>query len=339
MASIRIERVSKRYGAVEAVRDLSLFCADGELLALLGPSGCGKTSTLKMLAGIEDVTEGMIYFGDRPVTALDAAERNVAMVFEDYALYPHLTVAQNIAFPLEIRGRPRDEIRRATEGAMALLGLEASRDTNVRQLSGGAQQRVGIGRALVRQPAVILFDEPLSHLDGTQKSQLRAEIKRLQSARRPLRSRGRAGGVQEALQLRPRAREDAPADARHREFFTRKKGEKLTGETLESDFYGVVLEGIKGGTTLWTVLNAFVKNFGGDIFDAEGRPTVNRPENVAGVKFWADLWKFSPPGQAEYSLIDVPTVMGNGIAASGRASSGTSCGRSSWPGSVPRSLS
>ena len=99
------------------------------------------------------------------------------------------------------------------------------------------------------------------------------------------------------------------------EFFTRKKGEKLAGEALESDFYGVVLEGIKGGTTLWTVLNAFVKNFGGDIFDAEGRPTVNRPENVAGVKFWADLWKFSPPGQAEYSLIDVPTVMGNGIAA------------------------
>lgn len=180
MASIRIERVSKWYGAVEAVRDLSLVCADGELLALLGPSGCGKTSTLKMLAGIEDVSDGDIYFGDRPVTALDAAQRNVAMVFEDYALYPHLTVAQNIAFPLEVRGRPRDEIRRATDGALALLGLEASRDTNVRLLSGGAQQRVGIGRALVRQPAVILFDEPLSHLDGTQKSQLRAEIKRLQ---------------------------------------------------------------------------------------------------------------------------------------------------------------
>ena len=180
MASIRIERVSKWYGPVEAVRDLSLFCADGELLALLGPSGCGKTSTLKMLAGIEDVSKGDIYFGDRPVTALDAAQRNVAMVFEDYALYSHLTVAQNIAFPLEIRGRPRDEIRRATEGVLALLGLEASRDKSVRLLSGGAQQRVGIGRALVRQPAVILFDEPLSHLDGTQKSQLRAEIKRLQ---------------------------------------------------------------------------------------------------------------------------------------------------------------
>jgi multiple sugar transport system substrate-binding protein len=99
------------------------------------------------------------------------------------------------------------------------------------------------------------------------------------------------------------------------EFFTRKKGEKLAGQTLESDFYGVVLEGIKGGTTFWTLWNVFIKNSGGDIFDADGRPTINRPENVAGLKMWADLWKFSPPGQAEYSLIDVPTVMGNGIAA------------------------
>jgi len=99
------------------------------------------------------------------------------------------------------------------------------------------------------------------------------------------------------------------------EFFTRKKGEMLAGQALESDFYGIVLEGIKGGTTFWVVWDAFIKNFGGDIFDAEGKPTVSRPENVAAVKFWADLWKFSPPGQAEYSLIDVPTVMGNGIAA------------------------
>src|SRR5262245_4411063 len=99
------------------------------------------------------------------------------------------------------------------------------------------------------------------------------------------------------------------------EFFTRKKGESLAGQTLDSDFYGIVLEGIKGGTTFWVVWNAFIKNFGGDIFDGEGKPTVSRPENVAAVKFWADLWKFSPPGQAEYSLIDVPTVMGNGIAA------------------------
>src|SRR5512144_1195763 len=180
MASLRIEQVCKRYGAVEAVRDLSLACPDGLMLALLGPSGCGKTSTLKMLAGIEYLSAGEIYFDERPVSRLAPAARNVAMVFEDYALYPHLTVAQNIAFPLEVQGRARHEVTRAVDAVIALLGLEALRDTGVRQLSGGAQQRVGIGRALVRQPAVLLFDEPLSHLDGAQKSRLRAEIKRLQ---------------------------------------------------------------------------------------------------------------------------------------------------------------
>ena len=180
MTSIRVEDLWKRYGAVEAVKGLTLTCADGELLALLGPSGCGKTSTLKMLAGIEDVSQGRVYFGDRPVTRLAPAERNVAMVFEDYALYPHLSVAQNIAFPLDVRRRPRVETEAAVRGVLTLLGLEALRDVAVKQLSGGAQQRVAIGRALVREPTVILFDEPLSHLDGAHKLQLRAEIKRLQ---------------------------------------------------------------------------------------------------------------------------------------------------------------
>jgi ABC-type sugar transport system ATPase subunit len=180
MASIFLEKVWKRYGAVEAVRNLSLDCPDGQLLALLGPSGCGKTSTLKMIAGIESVSEGELFFGGRPVSGLDPAARNVAMVFEDYALYPHLTVAQNIAFPLEVRRRPVAEIRRAVGDALVLLGLETLGDVNARQLSGGAQQRVAIGRALVRKPAVVLFDEPLSHLDGSHKVQLRAEIKRLQ---------------------------------------------------------------------------------------------------------------------------------------------------------------
>ena len=180
MASIRLERVWKRYGPVEAVKALSLACADGELLALLGPSGCGKTSTLKMIAGIETVSEGAIDFGGRDVTALDPAARNVAMVFEDYALYPHLSVADNVAFPLAVRGRPTAETLRAVDDVLALLGLTSLRDVGVRQLSGGAQQRVAIGRALVRRPEVILFDEPLSHLDGDHKVQLRAEIKRLQ---------------------------------------------------------------------------------------------------------------------------------------------------------------
>ena len=180
MATIRLDRVWKRYGPIEAVRDLSLTCDDGEMLALLGPSGCGKTSTLKMVAGIEEVSEGEILFDERPVSQLAPAERNIAMVFEDYALYPHLSVFENIAFPLRIRRLPGAELERRVASAIALLGLESLRDESVRRLSGGAQQRVSIGRALVRDPELILFDEPLSHLDGDQKIQLRAEIKRLQ---------------------------------------------------------------------------------------------------------------------------------------------------------------
>jgi ABC-type sugar transport system ATPase subunit len=180
MATIRLDRVWKRYGPVEAVRDLNLTCDDGEMLALLGPSGCGKTSTLKMIAGIEEVSEGEILFDERPVSQLAPAERNIAMVFEDYALYPHLSVFENIAFPLKIRRLPGAELERRVASAIALLGLESLRDESVRRLSGGAQQRVSIGRALVRDPELILFDEPLSHLDGDQKVQLRAEIKRLQ---------------------------------------------------------------------------------------------------------------------------------------------------------------
>ena len=180
MASIRFDRVWKRYGPVEAVRELSLTCDDGEMLALLGPSGCGKTSTLKMVAGVEEVSEDEIFFDGRPVSQLAPAERNIAMVFEDYALYPHLSVFENIAFPLRIRRLPAAELERRVASALALLGLESLRNEGVRRLSGGAQQRVSIGRALVRDPELILFDEPLSHLDGDQKIQLRAEIKRLQ---------------------------------------------------------------------------------------------------------------------------------------------------------------
>jgi ABC-type sugar transport system ATPase subunit len=180
MATIRFDRVWKRYGSVEAVRDLNLTCADGEMLALLGPSGCGKTSTLKMIAGIEEVSEGEIFFDGRPVGRLAPGERNVAMVFEDYALYPHLSVFENIAFPLKIRRLPSAEVQRRVASAVELLGLGGLRNDSVRRLSGGAQQRVSIGRALVRDPELVLFDEPLSHLDGDQKTQLRAEIKRLQ---------------------------------------------------------------------------------------------------------------------------------------------------------------
>lgn len=180
MASVRFENISKSYGDVIAVKDLQLICEDGEMLALLGPSGCGKSTTLKMVAGIEQPSEGSISFDDRVVTDLTPGARNIAMVFEDYALYPHLTAQDNIAFPLKVRGIDAQTIRERVDGIIALLGLDALKQNRVAKLSGGAQQRIAIGRALVRDPDLILFDEPLSHLDADQKVQLRTEIKRLQ---------------------------------------------------------------------------------------------------------------------------------------------------------------
>jgi ABC-type sugar transport system ATPase subunit len=182
LAQVVLQQVSKSYdGVVHAVRELDLICAQGQMLALLGPSGCGKSSTLKMIAGIESVTAGRILFDAQDVTAMDSAQRNVAMVFEDYALYAHLSVFENLAFPLRVRGQPEAAIRRAVGDAVALLGLKPLLAESVRSLSGGAQQRVAIGRALVREPALVMFDEPLSHLDGDQKVSLRTEIRRLQS--------------------------------------------------------------------------------------------------------------------------------------------------------------
>ncbi len=164
-----------------AVQAMDLHCPQGEMLALLGPSGCGKSSTLKMVAGIESVTAGQILFDGVDVTRRDSAGRNVAMVFEDYALYPHLSVRENIAFPLRVRRASRATIAKKVGDAMAMLGLTSMADAGVSSLSGGAQQRVSIGRALVREPALVMFDEPLSHLDADQKVVLRTEIRRMQS--------------------------------------------------------------------------------------------------------------------------------------------------------------
>lgn len=184
MAETRFEDVSKRYGGVDAVKALSLTCPQGEMLALLGPSGCGKSTTLKMVAGVERPSAGEIYFDGRPVSALSPGARNIAMVFEDYALYPHMTVAQNVGFPLSVAGLSKARIDEQVATVLDLLDLTRLADRGVRELSGGAQQRVSIGRALVRKPELILFDEPLSHLDGDQKVQLRSEIKRLQTGAR-----------------------------------------------------------------------------------------------------------------------------------------------------------
>jgi ABC-type sugar transport system ATPase subunit len=181
MALVELNQISKSYdGNAFAVKHLDLRCNDGEMIALLGPSGCGKTSTLKMIAGLESPTSGTIQFNGQDVTALTSAQRNIAMVFEDYALYSHLSVFENIAFPLRVKKHKNPDIQRIVTQMLELLRLQDIRDVQVNTLSGGAQQRVSIGRALVRHPEVMLFDEPLSHLDADQRVQLRTEIKRLQ---------------------------------------------------------------------------------------------------------------------------------------------------------------
>jgi multiple sugar transport system ATP-binding protein len=185
MASITLKHVNKTYVSkgkrVEAVRDLSLEIKDGEFMCLLGPSGCGKTSTLRMIAGLEDISGGEIYSGDQLVNYLSPQARNVAMAFETYALYGHLSVRDNILFPLHARRTPKEEMHRRLNAVVEMLDIEEILDRSPGNLSGGQQQRVSLGRAIIREPDVLLLDEPLSHLDVTQRIALRARIKRLHS--------------------------------------------------------------------------------------------------------------------------------------------------------------
>ncbi len=181
MAAVRFIDVDKRYGAVEAVRGLSLDIADSEFMVLVGPSGSGKTTALRMLAGLESISGGEIWIGDRCVNAVAPRERDIAMVFQDYALYPQMTVFDNLAFGLRRRKVPKDKIAEAVGSAAAALDLEPYLNRKPGQLSGGQAQRVALGRALVRDPQVFLMDEPLSNLDAKLRTQTRGEIKRLQS--------------------------------------------------------------------------------------------------------------------------------------------------------------
>jgi ABC-type sugar transport system ATPase subunit len=180
MATVTFERVTKRFGETVAVADFSLEIEDGEFMVLVGPSGSGKTTALRLLAGLEALTSGSIRIGARVVDFVAPRERDIAMVFQDYALYPQMSVRQNLAFGLKIKKLPRDEIRRRVDDTAALLGIEPLLDRKPRQLSGGQRQRVALGRALVREPQVFLMDEPLSNLDAKLRAQTRAEIRRLQ---------------------------------------------------------------------------------------------------------------------------------------------------------------
>jgi multiple sugar transport system ATP-binding protein len=179
MASIRLERLRKVFGRVVAVADVSLEIADGEFMVLLGPSGCGKTTMLRCLAGLERPDGGRVFIGDRDVTDAPPAARGVAMVFQSYAVFPHMTVRDNIAFGLRMRGTPADEIRRRVQDGAALLQIDELLDRYPAQLSGGQRQRVAVARAIVMQPEVLLMDEPLSNLDALLRLQMRAELKRL----------------------------------------------------------------------------------------------------------------------------------------------------------------
>lgn len=180
MSKVFVRNISKRFGNTVAVEDITLEFPDGKLTVLVGPSGCGKTTLLRMLAGLEEPTTGEIYIGDKEVAHVPAWDRNIAMVFQSYALYPHMTVRKNIAFPLEARRTPRKEIQRRVEETAEILGLQDLLDRYPRQLSGGQMQRVAIGRAIVRRPEVFLMDEPLSNLDAKLRVNMRAELKRLQ---------------------------------------------------------------------------------------------------------------------------------------------------------------
>jgi len=179
MAAIRLEDVTKSFGSVTAVDDISLEIQDGEFLVLVGPSGCGKSTLLRMIAGLEEVTEGTISIGDRDVTDLAPRSRDIAMVFQSYALYPHMTVRQNMGYGLKARRTPKPEIERRVTEVAGLLGLEELLERRPAQLSGGQRQRVAMGRAIVRQPQAFLLDEPLSNLDAKLRVGMRASLAQL----------------------------------------------------------------------------------------------------------------------------------------------------------------
>src|SRR6266567_743596 len=180
MARVKLEGIRKIYqDSIIAVHGVDLDVADGEFVVLVGPSGCGKSTTLRMIAGLESITAGKLFIGDRQVNDVPPKNRDIAMVFQSYALYPHMTVRENLAFALKLRGTPKNEIENRVQQAAGILGISEFLDRTPRQLSGGQRQRVALGRAIVRQPHVFLFDEPLSNLDAQLRVQMRREIAHL----------------------------------------------------------------------------------------------------------------------------------------------------------------
>ncbi len=180
MAEVTFDHVKKSYGPVTVIEDFSLAIRDQEFMVLVGPSGCGKSTALRMIAGLEEITGGTVSIGDRVVNDVPPKDRDIAMVFQSYALYPHMSVRENLEFALKIRKTPKDDLDRRVREAADILGITEYLDRKPKQLSGGQRQRVALGRAIVRKPSVFLFDEPLSNLDAKLRVQMRAEITKLQ---------------------------------------------------------------------------------------------------------------------------------------------------------------
>jgi multiple sugar transport system ATP-binding protein len=179
MAEIKLNNVNKNFGENWVVRDFNLDVQDREFVVLVGPSGCGKTTTLRMVAGLEEVTRGEIYIGEKKVNDIPPKDRDIAMVFQSYALYPHMNVFGNMAFGLQNRRFPKDEVKSRVKEAAAILGIDEFLGRKPRELSGGQRQRVAMGRAIVRKPQAFLFDEPLSNLDAKLRVQMRVELSKL----------------------------------------------------------------------------------------------------------------------------------------------------------------
>lgn len=179
MAQVELRNITKNFGKNPVIRDISLVVPDGAFLVIVGPSGCGKSTVLRLIAGLEEVTSGEIFIGDTDVAALEPKDRDVAMVFQNYALYPHMNVRGNMCYGMKVRGIPKEEQERRLALAADMLGLAELLDRTPRQLSGGQRQRVAMGRAIVREPSVFLFDEPLSNLDASLRNQMRVELRRL----------------------------------------------------------------------------------------------------------------------------------------------------------------
>ena len=181
MASLTLSKIVKRFGKTEVIHGIDLEVADGEFVVFVGPSGCGKSTLLRIIAGLEEVSEGEVHIGGQPMNGVDPAKRGVAMVFQSYALYPHMSVAENMGFGLRMAGRPKQEIRERVARAAEILHLTPYLKRRPKELSGGQKQRVAIGRAIVREPEIFLFDEPLSNLDAELRVQMRIELSKLHS--------------------------------------------------------------------------------------------------------------------------------------------------------------